>query len=495
MENVFNLTESWKSAYREYLLAEEEKLNNEIDSLFEEIEQSQKEAEKGFNHIQTYFSLYALSEAETWGEGDGPVGEVPTGNNKDIAKDVKKTMDTLQYVLNMSSLDGEERQAPSYRPALGIEVVERIGDMKFPKNIIFFIKQLSAWVVRVVLFFYEKFKNILRRLVGIAPKELNVDALKLKLEKVKDLETTMISLDGNQAGKPVKVFKIPEGKLEPYVALKESLNEGLLDDIANKFKVTKATVENDNPKKQTPIVVSLDLSQDILNLQQLVQHFYDLFDNSYGSNAEHLFKTDDLELLLQLFKRAIENIKTGSVDAYQLGTELVELNAVSPGRIYENLKNTYANVNELKLAYQETFNRINKIAKIINNKELTMVSSMGVDYKFLTSSTMHQMINILKTIKPRLKEADKLESKLSKAEDKYKKIVKELESLQRAFVAVGNVTYTSVYQKKINELFNASKYMTQTISLRLTAIALYIKQLKDLKEILVMLSAINAKRK
>jgi len=496
-KTTFNLNEAWKASYASYLREEEEKIGQDFEDLFSQLQEAQAEAEKGFQHIQNYFELYALSE--------DVIETKPSPAEKEKAEIIKKSDDTLRYIAALAG-SGQDNIFGSYKPEVGIETVERISDMKFPKNVIFFVKQLGAWIVRVVLYFINAIRNLIRKIFNRDLIELNPESLKLKLSKIKELETTMIPLDPNQekSGKPIKVYKLPLDSIKPYVIGKdlkesESVNEGIIDWLSDATGVlgydknTKKKEDYDMGAKKAPVLVTVDLSKDIINLKELIQHFYDLFDNAYGSNNEHLFESDDLALLLQLFERAINDIKNGTTSAYEINSGMAELEVINANRLYQNLINTNNNVTALKDAYQQTYNSITNVAKIINNKELLMVSNMGVDFQYLTSSTMYQMSEVLKSIAPRMSEAKSMEKKLNKLEAKYTKINTELATLQRAFSAVSNITYTSVYQKKLSDLFQASKYVTQTVALRISAIGMYIKLLNEVKVTLKMLAAINGK--
>ena len=326
-------------------------------------------------------------------------------------------------------------------------------------------------------------KNLIVTLLGGRKTvDVNSDALKLQLERSKKIEL-LKPLNANGDASPTKLYKLDSNSLKKYTVLSEGLFDGLFKDV------------NDVPgKPASPVVVTIDISKDLLSLKELVQHFYDLFDNAFGSNNEKLFDTEDLEIILTILKSSIQDIKSGHMSTYEIQGGMGEISSLDSGRVRENLIRTNQNITSLKGAYMDTASKINDIAKIINSKELLMVTDMGADFKWLTASTLEQMIQIMSTIEPRLKEAKALE-KLAKMEVAYKKITLQLQKMQQAFVTVGNVTYISPYQKRINDLFASSRYMTQTVSLRLTCLGLYIKELKDIREIITMLAAVNRSKK
>lgn len=519
---MLTLNDAWKKSYSAYL---EEMENSSIDVLSELIEAT-NEINKGFEYITEYFQMMPLDEAVYSGlspsitsddpedrksGGDNRLERQDSGNkestntlskssssdtknsNSTTKKDKYSPEDITSYL--MKSLGDKIVQSTTNTPTdgklpeyevKGVSTVETLSDMKFPKNVVFFIQQVIEWIKRVVVYFIEKIKNIFRALLNRPTKELNPDALKLKFSKARELET-IVGVK-NVAGKetPVRVSAIKASDLDRYYALKESyeeINEGVLDDVIKPRK--EETI------KTKPVVVSIDISKDMMNLKELIQHFYDLYDGAFGSNNENLFKTDDLELILKLFKDTVASIRTGSATVYQVGSAAVEVDTINSGRIHDNLIRTNTNINALKDAYIQTSKMIQNVTNIITHKELLMLSGYGIDTKWLSSATYAQLIEISKTLKPRIKEAERDEKMLTKMQHEYSAVADKLSKMQRAFMAFSNVSYTTVYQRRIVDLCNSARYMTQLVTLRLTGITLYLKEMKDIKDMIVAISNIN----
>lgn len=474
------LTEAWKESYKAYL----NEVESSIDSVPEEITEMNAEILKGFDYIEEYFKLLPV-EGETLTEDDKDKDGKNEINPADITSFLMKQLGT-QIMGNQE----RERDLPGYKQVEGFATVERLSDMKFPKNIIFFIQQLIQWIKRVVVYFIERIKNVVRALVGAPKKELDSDALKLRFERAKKLEM-INSLRPTADGKTeiVRAIAIDPADVKEYRALREeAINEGFFSDAIRDVIVKS---KNDERVTEKPVVISIDLSKDLLTLKQLIQHFYDLYDNAFGSNNEELFKTDDLETLLGLFKRTVEGIKSGRVDTVEIGTNAVEVSAIDAARIKDNVLRTNTNVEALKGAYLQTSNRVKDVARIITHKELLMLSGYGVDTKWLSSSTYQQMMDIMNSLKPRLKDAEADEKKLNKLQKQYEEVAGQLLVMQRAFNAFSNITYTSVYQRRVIDLCNSARYMTQVVSCRLSGLALYIKEMKDIRDLIIALANIN----
>jgi hypothetical protein len=132
---------------------------------------------------------------------------------------------------------------------------------------------------------------------------------------------------------------------------------------------------------------------------------------------------------------------------------------------------------------------------VLSHKQLVAAEGLGVSYRFYSASTYVQMVKILDAMKPRIKQAQQMEKDLKKMQAIFDKIVVQLGRQRQALLGFGDVTYTSVYQRKISELFDASRYVSQTISLRLATLGLFIRQIKDIQESIYNVNAINSRNK
>ena len=109
-------------------------------------------------------------------------------------------------------------------------------------------------------------------------------------------------------------------------------------------------------------------------------------------------------------------------------------------------------------------------------------------------ATVGATLDLLDVIEPRIKEASKLEKDLEKINSLYSKLITGLQNTGSNIMgAYGKVNYMSAYSKQMSNLFNAARYTSQTISMRISALALYIKQLKDIKDVIVLLKKFKKK--
>lgn len=506
---MFNLNEEWKKAYDLYLDEQYDKLDDNMASLFEEMEQVQKDVELGFTSLKEYFCLLAeegsLGPVETkdYEEEKKKIANTQTQDNKsDISSSDKKDVKTNKdYAANIVNVFGgllkadelaarnDNSAARSYQPIQSVVSVQNITDMKFPQNIVFFIKQLISWIKNLVIYFIDKIKNFLSLLLRgkkVEPR-LTKDELKLSFDKVKKLEVVDGVSDNKTKsdGKVIKMYNLPlsDYKISEYIPLRENLSDLF-------------TGGEKAASKGNAVIITVDLSRDMLQLKELVQHFYDLFDNAFGSNNEQLYDTTDLELILKVFKDTLAGLKSGRSSMIQVGSKLGAVEAISADRVRDNLINTNANIEALKGAYTATKAKLTQTSSIITNKELMMANSMGVDFKVLSSATYQEMIYILDTITPRLKEAEKMQKKLEVMQRAFNSVSEELKKMQQNVMALGNVSYQSVYQRQFVDMFNASRYMTQIVTLRLSGIGIYIRELKDVETIIETLANLNkGKRK
>ena len=460
-----NLAEEFKREYELYLQEEEE---NEYKDFFVNLQEAQKEAEKGLDLIEKYFAAIPKE--------NGSINEayITLKEEENI-----KIKDLIVKLGQITSGDEEIR----YSPAPRFEIVKTIGEMKFPQNIVFFIKQLLSWIRNVVLYFFKRFTNFFKKMIGRDVKPLDKDILSLKNLSQKIEKAKLLNFSFNAAAAPkTQVVRAYNIKAEDIKDFDKTVN-----------KLFESTILKENEKRS--IVVSIDLSNDLEAIQALLQHFFDLFDNAYGSNSEFLFGIDDMVLFLDTFEKAFKNI--GKIQSYEFDGITAEIEMIDSTRVKDNLIRTNLNVTQLKEAYMSISNKLEDVARIVANKQLIGATNMGASYKFYSASTYEFMLSILRTMAPRLKDAKDLEKKMKNMQEKYLKVTEKFEKLARnlGYASYGNVTYTSIIQRKVSNLLLSAKYMTQTVTLRLSTLALYIKLLSDINETIINLNAINMSSK
>jgi len=477
---MFNLNEAFKQGYEEYL---QESAEQNFEQAFEALQESQIEAEKSFQVVQNYFSLYALSEGVL---EESIAGLTPEKAGKQAEKDF--SLEGIQSIKDLIGIIGKD--APMYKPEVGNVTLTKISEMKFPKNVIFFLQAIIDWLSNIVKKFISAFTNGIQRLFGLKEAEDFKGSLIPSLEKAKMIETWTTMPTNVKTPKAASVVNTSFDSLERInnmfsgVKLRESVD---LTEAGYDEKV--------EPSKQVATGIMIDVTKEMQDLSQMLTHFLDLFDNAYGSNQEHLFETEDLQLLLELFKETMKSIASGRVPAYALQGNLTELDIINKNKLKDNLIRTKINVDSLKRAYVETQRGIIQKLQVITQKQLFASQGLGVSFKFYSAGTYQQMINILKVIQPRIKDAHKLEKKLARMGQIFNKVVIELGKQRRSIANFGDVTYTPVYQRKINDLFDSARFVSQTITLRLTTLGLYIKELKDVNEAIMNANSINSRSK
>lgn len=472
---MLNLSEAWKQAYEEYLIEESNQINIDTDKMMTELTEAHEEVKKGFMIVEKYFEMFAESEGVNLNEVKTAEPGVKNGEGNIIINNNGKSRNNNDIVGILDLIKQSRADNADYSPVANVSVTT-LSNMKFPANIVFFLKQIGTWLVKIVLFFIEKIKNIIRRLIGDHDKVTNIDLNKLALDlkQVKNIETvsTKYELTGDKG--PIKMYNFSDKDI--------ALTEGITDFIVKTPEITK----------KERVLVTVDLAKDVEALRLSMQHFYDLFDGAFGSYNEKLFEADDLVVIFNNLVRMLEEIKNGTPSReISLSGNVVELSEISADRVKQNLVQTSTNINALKAAYTETAARIKDIAKIINSKEMLMLSDLGVDYRILTSATLGQMMPIMQSIPVRLKESAKLEKRLTKVKEKYDALVKTMARTQNSVMSLSNVAYTNSYAKRMNDLFVATRYMVDVVTLRLSGLALYVKELKDIRDIMFQLNALS----
>jgi hypothetical protein len=470
LDEMFN--ESWKSFLQE-------QADSECATLVEDLEQERAEAEKAFNIVEDYLNLckdYYLIESNGAPEGGRSLGN----SSNDSA--IRAFQDMLKKISDSSYVNPKEANDTEYVPVAGLSLTQDFFSFKFPQNIMFLIGRIVDWIQRVVVHFIAKFKNIINVILGHETKKLT-DAEKdiaLRFTKTKELE---------------KVIALPKltGEKTKFATAYQA-NSG---DIVNfrPLGITEAVDQPELEKKisDRQIIISVDISKDLISLEQLLQHFFDLFDNALGSNGEDLFGTDDLKLMLDIFKDTIDSVKNYRTISYEIGGNAVEATPIDARRMHDNLQRTHVNTQNLRNAYTQTSEAIKRVSTVLTQKQLLMATQMGAEFAFLSSATYARMKSILDIIKPRIKTADKLYKNLDKMRDTYGKIANDLSQFTKKIGAFSSMSYVSAYQKKVSNLFDSARYVTQIIGLRMNALAAYIVNLRNVQEMIISINRINRK--
>lgn len=222
------LDENFEKAYMEYLTEEEEKNNSDdLDALFDELNEAQNIVSQTFGLLEEF---YSLNEYE---RGDAPVGTTITGNfydpnsikvsiptenrsDEDDKKEKQKpvpNIDTItkddlsnqsrEIIQNVSAIFGDK--LANYSPSV-TKIFTSVKDLNGPEKIVVFIKSIVKWIVNLVIYFIEKIKNVLKRLIGAPTRELDPNFIKLELGKSKKVETYATTVNMKNNG-PVKLWR------------------------------------------------------------------------------------------------------------------------------------------------------------------------------------------------------------------------------------------------------------------------------------------------
>jgi hypothetical protein len=497
---AFKLTESFKGQYKTYLQEKQSKEN--YTKALEEFEQAQKHAEAGFDAINEYFNI--LSKA-------APISEATDENkgsqiNKEVADTISRVFGMIQRVAP-SSTDDTRSGIDDYQPVVGHVKVEKISDMRFPENVIFFFQQLISWIVNIVKKFISFFTTAIQRFFKIPEAREYDEDLRLNLLKAKKIESLAMPLSykteydtKSKMPKAVTLLGFPPEALEKVRSL---ISEGvqLKEEDGDPKKYSGAepmrpgAFKAEKSESKQVIAIDINISKEMEGIEQLMQHFLDLFDNAYGSNREKLFGTDDLEMLLELFKKTIDQLTKGTVSTTAIAGKLTSMELLDSGKLKDNMVRTKVNTDNLKRVYVQIEQGVSNMLAVLSHKQLIALENLGSGYRFYSASTYIQMIKIMDAIRPRIKQAEEMDRDLKKMKEIFDKIVIQLGKQRQALVGYGEITYTTVYQKRINDLFDGARYVSQTISLRLATLGLFIRQIKDIREAVATVNSMNERSK
>ena len=498
---MFNLTESFKEEYKTYL--QEKNSQESYDKTLREYEEAQKYINEGFEIISKYFESYALLERledETDNRKENNRDDREPRDNNQSDKKASQEIDrrvgeTLAGVFSFLGRGEDPRnQISDYQPVVGHATVQKISEMKFPENIIFFFQQLISWIVNLIKKFISFFTNALRRLFGMPEGEKWEDDVKLNFARAKKIESMAMPISNQKDytskrnfPKAVSLVGIDPSDVEQFFSI--------LAEADSSLDRPQKGVSIEGKESKQVMAVDINISKEMEGISQLLQYFFDLFDNSYGSNREHLFGTEDLEMLLELFRETIKSMAEGTVSTTAISGKLTSMQLLSADKLKDNLIRTKVNTDNLKKVYVQIQESLSNMLAIVSHKQLVGAENLGINYRFYSASTYVQMIKIIDAIKPRIKQAEQMEKDLQKMQKVFDKIVVQLGKMRQSLLGFGSVTYTSAYQKKVAELFDASRFVSQTISLRLATLGLFLRQIKDIRESIYNVNAINSRNR
>ena len=387
-----------------------------------------------------------------------------------------------------------------YEP-VRLQKVTEMKDLTFPENIKFLVTQIIDWVKRVIKYLISKLIVLFNRVLGkTSEAEAEIKkATEGRYAKLSDLKpefTKAIKSLNTGILKPMVGDKADKAKNIPLKLLTINADELMgpnklsflspLSESAAALLDGNITLTEEEGKQHEVKVVQLDTSSDLYALQQTVTHFFDLFDQSFGSNGEFLFDATDLALVFKTIKTIFDNLKKGNISTLALGN----MNDIKSDKVYSNLVRTKANVDDLDKAYYQTYSQIDKIMKIVTSKQLYSLTQYGVQYACLSEYTYKAMNSLIDTIDRKEKDAVKLKANLEKLNKQFDDLTNELEKYRTALYGFGTMSVKSIYQEKFNDLFLSTKYLTQITTLRLTVLTKYIRELQDIRSLVLSLTNI-----
>lgn len=457
----------------EFFLNEEHDRN--LEEFFDAAEEIIKETTETNLILQEYFST--LLTEDGGGAGAPPEGgprSMYNGNDRETNKILKQIADRLDPAM-LKDL--------SFSPIAGSTNVTKVSNLKFPQNLFLFISQLIEFIKKIISKLFQYIGNAIKGLTGRSKdiKAVTWDDVHLKDVVQKSRNIVSYSMPVAFGGKiDDKTGKLKKPGAVELITLKAN-------DVA---KID--TIFTEEARAPELYAIKIDIERDLFDLQQYLQHFIDLFENAYGSNNEHLFGITDLEMLLDIFSQTLRDIETGRVATIDIAGSLAETNSIDSKKIKDDLIRTKINTDKLKEVYVKTSEKINDILRVIQHKQILGSTGMGISFRFLSQGSYTVILNIIDVLKPRLEHTIKMEKEMEKIKVRYEKLVNDLAKLRTKFRAVGNVAYTSIVQRKVDDLFVSSRMLSQSITLRLTTIGIYIKELREIQIALINVNAINS---
>jgi hypothetical protein len=249
------------------------------------------------------------------------------------------------------------------------------------------------------------------------------------------------------------------------------------------------TINEDNSLTEAPSstkFVVVDVSKQIFELNVAIDHFFKLFDNAFGTNGEHLYDDSDLLALSKLIKITVKNVEKGQLfpTENEFGDVRLE-HGISRDKAKQNLNNTKVNTDKLRSAYLNTANIIQNLLQTIATKQAQTTTSLA-SMSLFNKMTNKQLKALAKKVTPRLKQAEKMYKNLNKMITKFKKISSKISEKQFNIQKLAAVSFTTPDVRLLQDYFQTVRMLIQTTDLRMSALAIYIKEMRDIQGALEM---------
>lgn len=401
---------------------------------------------------------------------------------------------------------GKWIENPSYKP----EMAPKMFQYKKIDSVVGFITGIVTWIKNVLLNLISYFTRGIRVALHIDRdakaneyKEINPFKLMAQAKKAAAVErqygfgTLKIGNDNGESidksiGDQLKNYISAQKGEEIIKSMQESAILTEKDDTDSKDdKNNKGGYQYPGLKeinKTYGYLVNIDVSKEIRQLKEVLNHFFDLFDEAVGSNGEKLFETTDLEMLLSAIATMKNSLNMGQATHFD-GYKAKLLDST---KLKDNLMRTKVNCDKLNKAFSDTQQIIDLVIKKINTSTTMQATYDPSRFILLSSATLLGLADVAKLLQARKKSAEILSKNLEKLGNEYSKVVGELSVLRQQWISVGsNVTMQSDLELATAELFESGKAVFQTLMLRFTCLTNYIQIITNTENLVLNLIHVN----
>lgn len=371
-------------------------------------------------------------------------------------------------------------------------------------SVVGFITGIVTWIKNVLLNLINYFTRGIRMALHIDTdakaneyKEINPFKIMAQAKKAAAVErqygfgTLKI---GNNNGESID--KYIGDQLKNYISAQQG--EEIINSMQESFILHEDDDDKNNKDDKYPslkkinqsygYLVNIDVSKEIRQLKEVLNHFFNLFDEAVGSNGEKLFETTDLEMLLS----AIGTMKNSLAMGQATHFDGYKAKLLDSTKLKDNLLRTKVNCDKLNKAFSETQQIVDLVIKKINTSTTMQATYEPSRFVLLSSATLLGLADVAKLLQARKKSAEKLSKNLEKLGNEYSKVVGELSVLRQQWISVGsNVTMQSDLELATAELFESGKAVFQTLMLRFTSLTNYIQIITNTEDLIINLMHVN----
>lgn len=441
-------------------------------------------------------------------------------SNKRLSSQIQQLSQTMA---NMQKEFNLNYKAAPY----GVKV-QKLSQMRGPAKYIFFIKEIIRWIGDGLVYMLSRIVQFVASLTGTG---YNAEVVKHK--NMFERETDLIQeLEYNIIGEPESVKKLSgldgafvrqytfngkvsdDGKImindeTQMISQEDTLNE------SSQAPTLKTKYDGNKPAEQTDrdamklkekygrmeenTLITFDVARDVKQLKLMLNAYFNLYDNSFGSFGENLFSVEELSQIYSFYQSAFDSISSALTNDSLFKPKKISLGSIE--RAFESIQNTInvdklkraialtsENVRNLSINYEMLKNRIKQILNVIVATQATLFSRLEGKYLVMfTAATSNEFNEIIDIFDARIKDLTKQVEQIKQVQNKFVDLLGKFRHTDSAWSALMNnesYAFSVSESNAFEKLKTATTYTLQLSQLRFDVFSKYVDTMIGIRQMI-----------